>query len=158
MGGQNLRMVCGRVTLCWATDITWVSALGCLIIHCKPNSKANGLAMLKHLFPLFEYRSEATSGESVLGWVTALWVYVHLQGNSWTAVGFRCCITLWGIDPMHCTIHALWILAGRMYAASAPRAGLGPCGGLKQTNKQTNKSFPRAIYFRFFMIWYNGLL
>jgi hypothetical protein len=32
-------------------------ALGCLIIQCKPNSKANGLAMLKHLFPLFEYRS-----------------------------------------------------------------------------------------------------
>jgi hypothetical protein len=26
--------------------------------------------MLKHLFPLFEYRSEATSGQSVLGWVT----------------------------------------------------------------------------------------
>jgi hypothetical protein len=33
--------------------------------------------MLKHLFPLFEYRSEATSGQSVLGWVTALWVCVH---------------------------------------------------------------------------------
>jgi hypothetical protein len=46
-----------------------VSALGCLIIQCRPNSKANGLAMLKHLFPLFEYRSEATSGQSVLGWV-----------------------------------------------------------------------------------------
>jgi hypothetical protein len=30
--------------------------------------------MLKHLFPLFEHRSEATSGQSVLGWVTALWV------------------------------------------------------------------------------------
>jgi hypothetical protein len=28
--------------------------------------------MLKHLFPLFEYRSAATSGQSVLGWVTAL--------------------------------------------------------------------------------------
>jgi hypothetical protein len=34
-----------------------VHALGCLIIQCRPNSKANGLAMLKHLFPLFEYRS-----------------------------------------------------------------------------------------------------
>jgi hypothetical protein len=33
--------------------------------------------MLKHMFPLFEYRSEATSGQSVLGWVTALWVCVH---------------------------------------------------------------------------------
>jgi hypothetical protein len=29
------------------------------------------------LFPLFEYRSEATSGQSVLGWVTALWDCVH---------------------------------------------------------------------------------
>jgi hypothetical protein len=28
--------------------------------------------MLKHLFPLLEYRSAATSGQSVLGWVTAL--------------------------------------------------------------------------------------
>jgi hypothetical protein len=35
------------------------------------NSKANGLTMLKQLFPLFEYRSEATSEQSVLGWVTA---------------------------------------------------------------------------------------
>jgi hypothetical protein len=34
--------------------------------------QANGLTMLKHLFPLFEYRSAATSGQSVLGWVTAL--------------------------------------------------------------------------------------
>jgi hypothetical protein len=34
--------------------------------------------MLKHLFPLFEYRSEATLGQSVLDWVTALWVCVHL--------------------------------------------------------------------------------
>jgi hypothetical protein len=33
--------------------------------------------MLKHLFPLLEYRSAATSGQSVLGWVTALWVCVH---------------------------------------------------------------------------------
>jgi hypothetical protein len=33
--------------------------------------------MLKHLFPLFEYRSETASGQSVLGWVTALWVCVH---------------------------------------------------------------------------------
>jgi hypothetical protein len=37
----------------------------------RPNSKANGLAMLKHLFLYFKYRSEATSGRSVLGWVTA---------------------------------------------------------------------------------------
>jgi hypothetical protein len=35
-------------------------------------SQRRGLAMLKHLFPLFEYRSEATSRQSVLGWVTAL--------------------------------------------------------------------------------------
>jgi hypothetical protein len=33
--------------------------------------------MLKHLFPLLEYRSAATSGQSVLGWVTALWVCVY---------------------------------------------------------------------------------
>jgi hypothetical protein len=33
--------------------------------------------MLKHMFPLLEYRSAATSGQSVLGWVTALWVFVH---------------------------------------------------------------------------------
>jgi hypothetical protein len=33
--------------------------------------------MLKHLFPLLEYRSAATPGQSVLGWVTALWVCVH---------------------------------------------------------------------------------
>jgi hypothetical protein len=33
--------------------------------------------MLKHLFPLLEYRSAATSGQSVHGWVTALWVCVH---------------------------------------------------------------------------------
>jgi hypothetical protein len=33
--------------------------------------------MLNHLFPLFEHRSEATSVQSVLGWVTALWVCVH---------------------------------------------------------------------------------
>jgi hypothetical protein len=32
------------------------TALGCLNIQCRPKSTANGLAMLKHLFPLFEYR------------------------------------------------------------------------------------------------------
>jgi hypothetical protein len=36
--------------------------------------------MLKHLFPLFEYRSAATSGQSVLGWVTAL-SDIPLQGK-----------------------------------------------------------------------------
>jgi hypothetical protein len=71
LGGRNLRMVWGRLTLCRAAHITCVSALGCLTIRSRPNSKANGLTMLKHLFPLFEYRSEATSGQSVLGWVTA---------------------------------------------------------------------------------------
>jgi hypothetical protein len=75
--GRKLRMVWGRVTLCRATHNTWVSALGCLTIRSRTNSKANGLAMLKHLFPLVEYRSEATSGQSVLGWVTALWVCVR---------------------------------------------------------------------------------
>jgi hypothetical protein len=34
---------------------------------------------VKHLFPLLEYRSAATSGQSVLGWVTALWVCVHCK-------------------------------------------------------------------------------
>jgi hypothetical protein len=48
-----------------------VSALSCLTLRSRPNSKANGLAMLKYLFPLLEYRSAATSGQSVLGWVTA---------------------------------------------------------------------------------------
>jgi hypothetical protein len=37
--------------------------------------------MLKHLFPLFEHRSEATSGQSVLGWVTA-WSDIPLQGKT----------------------------------------------------------------------------
>jgi hypothetical protein len=36
--------------------------------------------MLKHLFLLFEYRSAATSGQSVLGWVTAL-SDIPLQGK-----------------------------------------------------------------------------
>jgi hypothetical protein len=53
VGGRNLRMVWGRETLWWATHITWVTALGCLTKRSRPNSKANGLAMLKHLFPLF---------------------------------------------------------------------------------------------------------
>jgi hypothetical protein len=44
-------MVWGRVTFCRATHITWVSAQGFLTIRSRPNSKANGLAMLKHLFP-----------------------------------------------------------------------------------------------------------
>jgi hypothetical protein len=48
-----------------------------VIIQCRPNSKANVLAVLKHLFPIFEYRSESTLGQSVLGWVTTLWVCVH---------------------------------------------------------------------------------
>jgi hypothetical protein len=57
--------------------------------------------MLKHLFPLFEYRSAATSGQSVLGWVTAL-SDILLQGKMLiAAVGLRCCITSCGIDPMH---------------------------------------------------------
>jgi hypothetical protein len=77
LGGLNLRIVLGRVTLCRATHITLVSALGCLIIQCRPNSKANVLVMLNHLFPLFEYRSQAALGQSVLGWVTAFWVCVH---------------------------------------------------------------------------------
>jgi hypothetical protein len=47
--------------------------------------------MLKHLFPLFEYRSEATSGQSVLGWVTAL-SDIPLQGKMLiAAVGPRWC-------------------------------------------------------------------
>jgi hypothetical protein len=36
--------------------------------------------MFKHLFPLFEYRSEATSGQSVLGWVTTL-SDIRIQGK-----------------------------------------------------------------------------
>jgi hypothetical protein len=31
----------------------------------------------------------------------------YLQGKSWSAVGFLCWISSWGIDPMHCTTHAL---------------------------------------------------
>jgi hypothetical protein len=31
----------------------------------------------------------------------------YLQGKSWAAVGYRCCITSWGIEPMHCTTPAL---------------------------------------------------
>jgi hypothetical protein len=53
-------------------------------------TKFQSLAMLKHLFPLFEYRSEATSGHSVLGWVTALWVCVHPISKE---TAERCCIT-----------------------------------------------------------------
>jgi hypothetical protein len=44
---------------------------------------------------------------------------------------------------MHCTTHALWILAGRTYAASAPRAGLGPCKvperGVGRLNQDSNQ-------------------
>jgi hypothetical protein len=47
--------------------------------------------MLKHLFPLFEYRSGATSGQSVLGWVTAL-SDIPIQGKMLiAAVGPRWC-------------------------------------------------------------------
>jgi hypothetical protein len=115
-------MVWGRVTLCRATHITWVSALGCLTIQRRPNSKANCLTMLKHLFPLFEYRSEATSGQLVLGWVTAL-CDIPLQGKMLiAAVGYRCCITSWGIDQnsrehrTNCTLisqpwsHIFWFI------------------------------------------------
>jgi hypothetical protein len=42
-------------------------ALCCLTIQCRPNSKANGLAMLMHLYPLYEHRSKAALGWSVLG-------------------------------------------------------------------------------------------
>jgi hypothetical protein len=35
------------------------------------HTKQTKFQNLKHLFPLFEYRSEAASGQSVLGWVTA---------------------------------------------------------------------------------------
>jgi hypothetical protein len=52
----------------------------------------------------------------------------YLQGNSWTAVGFRCCITSWGIDPMHCTIHALWS-PGRPYVCcERTMSGVKHCG------------------------------
>jgi hypothetical protein len=76
----------GRVTLCRATHITWVSTLGCLTIRSRSNSKANGLAMLKHLFPLFEYRSEATSGQSVLGWFVYILSPRELLNSCWLPV------------------------------------------------------------------------
>jgi hypothetical protein len=120
--------------MCRATHITWVSALGGLTIRSRPNSKANGLTMLKHLFPLFEYRSEATSGQSVLGWVTAS-SDIPLQGKMLiAAVGYRCCITSWGIDQnsrghhTKCTLisqpwsHDLWL--GR---DNNKQTNIGPC-------------------------------
>jgi hypothetical protein len=101
-------MVWGRVTLCRATHITWVSALGCLIIHCRPNSKANGLAMLKHLFPLLEYRSEATSGHDsqyLDGWPPYGLVFIlspRKQLNScWLPVLYHICIVRNWSNALH---------------------------------------------------------
>jgi hypothetical protein len=65
------------------TCVTWVSALGCLIIQCRPNSKANGLAMLKHLFHLFEYRSKAALGVGT----------VSTRTNGWPPYGFVVILT-----------------------------------------------------------------
>jgi hypothetical protein len=128
-----------RVTLCRATHITWVSALGCLTIRSRPNSKSNGLTMLKHLFPLFEYRSEATSWQSVLGWVTAL-SDIPLQGKMLIeAVGHRCCITSWGIDPMHCTTHTIvlsWKAICMLWTHTPSN---------KQTRVKSMPSMPTAI-------------
>jgi hypothetical protein len=114
----------GKLISTWSqvdpNDIIW-SELGCLTIRSRPNSKSNGLTMLKHLFPLYEYRGEATSGQSVLGWVTAL-SDIPLQGKMLiAAVGYRWCITSWGIDQnsrghrTKCTLisqpwsHDLWL-------------------------------------------------
>jgi hypothetical protein len=51
----------------------------------------------------------------------------YLQGNNWTAVGFRCCITSWGIDPMHCTTHALWSPGWMYICCERTMSGVKPC-------------------------------
>jgi hypothetical protein len=72
-------MIWGWVTWCRATHITWVSPLGCLIIQCRPNYKANGLAMLNtcSLYLGTEVKQHRNS-QYLDGWpLTALEVCVH---------------------------------------------------------------------------------
>jgi hypothetical protein len=53
--------------LCRATHITWVSALGCLIIQCRPNVET----------PVPYIWVQKLSSKKLSGWVTALWACVQ---------------------------------------------------------------------------------
>jgi hypothetical protein len=96
--------------------------------------------MLKHLLSLFEYRSAATSGQSVLGWVTAL-SDTPLQGKMLiAAVGPRCCITSWGIDPMTLETLHVYILQKERILQLIVSGTLANAGRPERVkNKQKNK-------------------
>jgi hypothetical protein len=144
-------MVWGWVTLCWATHITWVSAMGCLTIRSRPNSKANGVVMLKHLFPLFWAQKLSNIG-TVSTWMGDRLMGLcssYLQGNSWTAVGLRCCVTSWGIDPMHCTTPALWS-PGRPYiCCERTMSGVKPCKVPVARRRTFNQDSNQDVRLRF---------
>jgi hypothetical protein len=91
--------------------------------------------MLKHLFPRFEYRSEATPGQSVLRWVTAL-SDIPLQGKMLiAAVGYRRGVVSHREELIK--IREGTALSVRSFVNPGPMTG--PVAGLAaiQTNKQT---------------------
>jgi hypothetical protein len=87
-------MVWGRVTLCRATHITWASALGCLTIRSRPNSKANSLTMLKHLFPLFRVQRCSNIG------TVSTWMGDRLEWYPYSRKNADC--SCWPSVVSHC--------------------------------------------------------
>jgi hypothetical protein len=84
-----LRMVWGQVTV---LGYSYHMSVHTRLPEHTMQTKFKSLLMLKHLFPLFDCRKLSSIGQSVLGWVTALWVCVHPiskeQADQLLATGF----------------------------------------------------------------------